>query len=114
MTHHSYRSAYPTGDGTRHISDISVSDSGRIIVSSAADAGDDGPFDSAVSDAGRVILSQDGRVKVTLTPSPVVLGAFPQYKIEAVECLPGSTDALLGTDDENHGGYVRTMPFCRG
>ncbi|MEU9878121.1 hypothetical protein [Streptomyces phaeochromogenes] len=89
-----------------------MTDSGRIIASSAAYAGDDGPFDSAVSDAGRMSLSAAGRVRVTLAASSSVLGTFPEYKIEAVECLPGSTDALLATDDENLGGYVRTMPFC--
>ncbi|MEU8787746.1 hypothetical protein [Streptomyces sp. NPDC048637] len=112
VTHRAYRAAYPTDGGTRHLSDISVTSSGRIIASSAADAGDDGPFDSAVSDAGRVTVSAAGRVRVTLAASPTVLGRFPQYKIEGVECLPGSADALLGTDDENLGGYVRTMPFC--
>ena len=112
VTRRSYVASYPTGEGTRHISDISVTGSGRIIVSSAADAGDDGPFDSAVSDAGRVTVSAAGRVRVTLAASPVVLGTYPQYKIEAVECLPGSSDALLGTDDENLGGYVRTAPLC--
>ncbi|MFD7898869.1 hypothetical protein [Streptomyces sp. NPDC059743] len=112
VTRRVYRAAYPVGDGTRHISDISVTGSGRIIVSSAADAGDDGPFDSAVSDAGRVAVSAAGRVRVTLAASPVLLGTFPRYKIEGVECLPGSADAFLGTDDENLGGYVRTMPFC--
>lgn len=112
VTRRDYLAAYPTDDGTRHISDISVTDSGRIIASSAADAGDDGPFDSAVSDTGRVSVSAAGRVRVTLAASPSVLGTFPEYKIEAVECLPGSTDALLGTDDENLGGHVRTMPFC--
>ncbi|WP_326763777.1 hypothetical protein OG978_03730 [Streptomyces sp. NBC_01591] len=112
VTRRAYLAAYPTGEGTRHISDISVTGSGRIIVSSAADAGDDGPFDSAVSDAGRVAVSAAGRVRVTLAAHPTVLGTFPRYKVEAVECLPGSADALLGTDDENLGGYVRTMPFC--
>ncbi|WP_274564930.1 hypothetical protein [Streptomyces spiramyceticus] len=112
VTRRAYRAAYPTDDGTRHISDISVTGSGRIVVSSAADAGDDGPFDSAVSDAGRVSVSAAGRVRVTLAASPTVLGSFPRYKIEGVECLPGSAEALLGTDDENLGGYVRTMPFC--
>ncbi|MGW7709750.1 hypothetical protein [Streptomyces sp. NPDC054771] len=111
-TRRAYLAAYPTGEGTRHISDISVTDSGRIIVSSASDAGDDGPFDSAVSDVGRVTVSDAGRVRVTLAAHPAVLGTFPGYKIEAVECLPGTSDALLGTDDENLGGYVRAMPFC--
>ncbi|MCX4734303.1 hypothetical protein [Streptomyces sp. NBC_01363] len=112
VTRRAYLSAYPTGEGARHISDISVTGSGRIIVSSASDAGDDGPFDSAVSDAGRVTVSAAGQVRITLAAHPAVLGTFPRYKIEAVECLPGSADALLGTDDENLGGYVRAMPFC--
>ncbi|WP_407560086.1 hypothetical protein [Streptomyces sp. 184] len=112
VTRRAYLAPYPTDDGTRHISDITVTDSGRILASSAADAGDDGPFDSAVSDAGRVTVAANGRVRVTLAASPNVLGKFPGYKIEAVECLPGSADAFLGTDDENLGGYVRTMPLC--
>ncbi|MFD5510469.1 hypothetical protein ACFWIB_22160 [Streptomyces sp. NPDC127051] len=112
VTRRAYRAMSPNDAATRHISDISVTDSGRIIVSSAADAGDDGPFDSAVSEAGRVTVPATGRVRVTLAASSAVLERFPQYKIEGVECLPGSTDALLGTDDENFGGYVRTMPFC--
>ncbi|GAA2651186.1 hypothetical protein GCM10010400_03080 [Streptomyces aculeolatus] len=112
VTHRPYRSTYPVDDGTRHISDISVTASGRILAGSASDAGDDGPFDSAVSDAGRVTVAQNGRVRITLAPSPRVLGTFPGYKIEAVECRPGSADAFLGTDDENAGGYVRAMPLC--
>ncbi|MFE4829541.1 hypothetical protein [Streptomyces sp. NPDC056672] len=64
-------------------------------------------------DAGRVAVSAAGRVRVTLAASPTLLGTFPRYKIEGVECLPESADALLGTDDENLGGYPRTMPFCR-
>ncbi|MEV7276127.1 hypothetical protein [Streptomyces sp. NPDC093111] len=112
VSRRSYVSTYPPGDGTRHISDITVTPSGRILVGSAADAGDDGPFDSAVSEAGRVTVSAAGSVRVTLAASPTVLGTFPGYKIEAVECLPGTGDALLGTDDENAGGFVRTAPYC--
>ncbi len=112
VTRRAFRAAYPAEDGARHISDIAVTGSGRILVSSAADAGDDGPFDSAVSDAGRVTVSEAGRVRVTPAAPASVLGTFPQYKTEAVECLPGSAEALLGTDDENRGGYVRTMSLC--
>ncbi|MET9606500.1 hypothetical protein ABZZ17_15695 [Streptomyces sp. NPDC006512] len=112
VTRRPYRAPYPTEDGTRHVSDLSVTGSGRIIVSSAADAGDDGPFDSAVSDAGRVTVSAAGTVRVTLTASARLLATFPQYKVEAVECLPGADGTLLGTDDENLGGYVRTQSFC--
>ncbi|MFD3518854.1 hypothetical protein [Streptomyces sp. NPDC058653] len=112
VTRRAYRAAYPTDERTRHISDISVTDSGRILLSSASDEGDDGPFDSAVSDAGRVTVSTAGRVRIALAQTPAVLGTFPEFKIEGVECLPGSGEAFLGTDDENRGGYVRTMPYC--
>lgn len=112
VTRRAYTSPYPQSDGTRHISDLAVTDSGRILAGSASDAGDDGPFDSAVSAIGEVTLSATGRVRVALAPTPTVLGTFPGYKVEAVECLPGSGDALLGTDDENRGGHVRTAPYC--
>ncbi|WP_370412813.1 hypothetical protein [Streptomyces fradiae] len=112
VTRRAYTSSYPQGDGTRHISDLTVTDSGRILAGSASDAGDDGPFDSAVSDIGQLSLSATGRVRVALAPTPTLLGTFPGYKVEAVECLPGTGDALLGTDDENQGGYVRTAPYC--
>ncbi|MFE4668106.1 hypothetical protein ACFRI7_33830 [Streptomyces sp. NPDC056716] len=112
VTRRAYRAAYPTDAATRHLSDISLTGSGRIIAGSASDAGDNGPFDSAVSDAGRVTVSADGGVQVALAPFPTVLGTFPQYKVEGVECLPGSADAVLGTDDENRGGYVRDVPLC--
>ncbi|MET4926398.1 hypothetical protein P3L51_29285 [Streptomyces sp. PSRA5] len=112
VTRRAYRATYPTGDAVRHISDISVTDSGRIIASSAADAGDDGPFDSALSDVGRVSVSAAGRVRVALAAAPSVLGTFPGYKIEGLECLPGSGEALVGTDDENLGGFMRTVAVC--
>ncbi|GHI83352.1 hypothetical protein Sxan_07160 [Streptomyces xanthophaeus] len=43
VTRRSYRAPHPTEAGTRHISGIAVTASGRILVGSAADAGDDGP-----------------------------------------------------------------------
>ncbi|MFE5022232.1 hypothetical protein ACFRAO_02590 [Streptomyces sp. NPDC056656] len=107
----SFRAPYPTGD-VRHVSDISVTDDGRMLVSSASDAGDDGPFDSAVSAAGRVRISESGAVRLTVSTSPAVLGKFTGFKVEALECVPGSRDAVLGTDDENKGGSVRTAALC--
>ncbi|GGY30935.1 hypothetical protein [Streptomyces omiyaensis] len=111
VTKRALTAPHPTGAGVHHVSDLSVTDSGRILVGSAADAGDDGPFDSAVTDAGQVVLTGSGRVRISLTARPVPLGTFPGRKVEAVECLPGG-DALLGTDDENRGGQVRTAPYC--
>lgn len=105
------RAPYPKGD-VRHASDIEVTKSGRILVSSAADAGDDGPFDSAVSDAGRLTVSSVGTVRLSVADSPKVLDRFDGYKIEALHCLPGSDLAALGTDDENAGGSLTTRRLC--
>ncbi|MEJ1196372.1 MULTISPECIES: hypothetical protein [unclassified Streptomyces] len=106
-----YRAPYPTGD-VRHASDISVTDSGRLLIASASDEGDDGPFDSAVNDAGSVSLDRSGRVRLTVAKSPEVLRKFKGHKVEAVHCVPGSGAAVLGTDDENAGGAVRTARIC--
>ncbi|MFF7234501.1 hypothetical protein [Streptomyces sioyaensis] len=112
VTRKSYQAAYPTDGATRHVSDISVTESGKVTVSSAADAGDDGPFDSVVSQAGTVTVTATGKVRLVLAATPIVIGKFPQHKVEGLECLPGSSEALLGTDDENLGGYLRTASLC--
>ncbi|MEV0253715.1 hypothetical protein AB0H82_05480 [Streptomyces sp. NPDC050732] len=105
------RAPFPTGE-VRHASDISVTAAGRLRISSASDAGDDGPFDSAVMDAGTVSVSRSGKVRLTVAESPDVLRKFEGHKIEAVECVPGSRTAVLGTDDENAGGYVNSAAVC--
>ncbi|MFG2648530.1 hypothetical protein [Streptomyces sp. NPDC048436] len=108
-----FRASYPGGD-VRHASDIDVTKSGRLLVSSASDAGDDGPFNSAVTDAGELTVSSAGKVRLTLDKSPELLKKFKGRKIEALHCVPGSTSgsAALGTDDENAGGAVTTSRLC--
>ncbi|MET7358267.1 hypothetical protein ABZS76_07415 [Streptomyces sp. NPDC005562] len=105
------RAPYPTG-AVRHASDISVTDSGRLLVSSASDVGDDGPFDSAVMDAGTLSVNRSGKIRLSVAKHPDVLRKFKGHKIEAVECAPGSGPAVLGTDDENAGGYVNSADLC--
>lgn len=105
------RAPYPKGN-VRHASDIEVTKSGRLLVSSASDAGDDGPFDSAVSDAGKLTVSSAGKVRLSVDRSPELLGTFEGYKIEALHCVPGSDLAVLGTDDENAGGSLTTRRLC--
>ncbi|MEV5977361.1 hypothetical protein [Streptomyces sp. NPDC052114] len=106
-----FRAPYPTGD-VRHASDLSVTDAGRLLVGAASDAGDDGPFDSAVLDAGKVSVSRSGGVRLSVDTSPDVLATFKGHKIEAVECVPGTRTAVLGTDDENGGGSVNSAAVC--
>ncbi|MEV4340378.1 hypothetical protein [Streptomyces sp. NPDC049590] len=107
-----YRAPYPAQD-VRHASDVAVTDSGRLLIASASDEGDDGPFDSAVTDAGSVTLDRAGRVRLTVARSPERLRKFKGHKVEAVDCVPGSGTAVLGTDDENAGGALTTARICR-
>ncbi|WPO70453.1 MULTISPECIES: hypothetical protein [unclassified Streptomyces] len=106
-----YRAPYPAGP-VRHASDISITASGRLLIGSASDPGDDGPFDSAVSDAGTVSVTRTGKVRLSVSKSPALLRKFEGRKIEAVECVPNSRTALLGTDDENTGGAVGSAKLC--
>ncbi|RZQ60159.1 hypothetical protein [Amycolatopsis suaedae] len=88
----------------RHISDLDVTANGRLVVSSASDPGDDGPFASAVHVIGQLA---DGP-EVTLLDKPRTMATYPGRKIEALTLLGRSGDSmLLGTDDENLGGWVR-------
>ncbi|TJZ54709.1 hypothetical protein FCH28_15485 [Streptomyces piniterrae] len=100
---------YPADD-VRHISDVKLSATGALTVSSASDPGDDGPYDSALYHAGRI--SVGGEVRLHVADGPRRLGTFPRHKIEALACLPGSREGILGTDDENDGGSIAAAEFC--
>lgn len=106
---------YPT-DEVRHISDVQLSATGALTVSSASDPGDDGPYDSALYQAGRVSVGSGVRLHVP--DAPRRLATFPGYKIEALACGPRagkgrSGKGILGTDDENGGGSITAAEFCR-
>ncbi|MFF8830122.1 hypothetical protein [Streptomyces sp. NPDC015131] len=107
-----FRVPYPAAD-VRHVSDVEVSPSGRVTVSSASDPGDDGPYDSALYDAGRVAAGPGDRVRLTAGRAPRRLATFPGHKIEALACLPGSRAGVVGTDDENAGGSLAATDACR-
>ncbi|MEV0698810.1 hypothetical protein AB0I53_12955 [Saccharopolyspora sp. NPDC050389] len=96
-----FRAPYPTKD-VRHVSDLKLREDGRIVVSSASDSGDDGPFDSAVFAAGTLAFD-GGALRLTIDQDPQRLGEFPGHKIEALNETGG---LLLGSDDENAGSSV--------
>jgi len=98
---------WPTGP-VRHVSDAAVVD-GHIIVTSASDPGNNGPFNSAVYDVGTLSLSQS-RVSFNLH-TPTELGRFPGHKIEGLACASNVAD-LVGSDDENLGGSVAAAEVC--
>ncbi|MFH8344789.1 hypothetical protein [Streptomyces sp. NPDC018045] len=103
-----FRAPYPAAH-VRHVSDLKVGASGALSVSSASDPGDDGPFDSALYDAGTVSADRRGTVRLSVRKDPKPLGRYVGHKIEALACLPHSRQGVLGTDDENAGGALRTV-----
>ncbi len=98
-----FRAPFPTAH-VRHASDLKVFGDGRIVVSSASDPGDDGPFESAIYVAGTVRLDGDA-LRLTTERAPKKLAEFPSHKVEALTAYDHGL--LLGTDDENAGGSLR-------
>ncbi|MFN6482837.1 MULTISPECIES: hypothetical protein [unclassified Nostoc] len=96
---------FPSGN-VRHISDIKVDPVGIVYITSASDAGDDGPFQSAVYVAG--YLGFRGNKIVWQQNSQLVpLYRSNYHKIEGMELIPGAEGGVIvGTDDENFGSYV--------
>ncbi|MBD2678326.1 MULTISPECIES: hypothetical protein [Nostoc] len=96
---------FPEGN-VRHISDLKVDSSGIVYITSASDAGDDGPFQSAVYVAGYLRLSGNF-ISWRSHPQFVPLYRSYYHKIEAMELIPGAQGGVIvGTDDENLGSYV--------
>jgi len=90
----------------RHVSDLKVDSAGVAFISSAADNGDDGPFDSAVYVAGAFAL-QNQQIAFQQNSQLVPLYRFKYHKVEAIELVPGQMGGVIvGTDDENMGGSV--------
>ncbi|MBH8565281.1 hypothetical protein I8748_24380 [Nostoc sp. CENA67] len=96
---------FPSGN-VRHISDIKVDSVGIVYMSSANDAGDDGPFQSALYVAGYLGL-YGNRIVWRQNPQFVPLYRSDFHKIEGIELIPGNEGGVIvGTDDENFGAYV--------
>ncbi|GAA4831950.1 hypothetical protein [Saccharopolyspora rosea] len=100
-----FRAPFPTAD-VRHVSDLQVRPDGAVLVSSASDPGDDGPFQSALYVAGRVVRDGD-EVSVAADHEPRELARFDGHKVEGITGL--GDGVLVGSDDENLGGSVRVV-----
>ncbi|MFJ3098610.1 hypothetical protein [Streptomyces hydrogenans] len=105
------RAPYPALD-VRHASDLTITATGELLMSSASDPGDEGPFDSAVYRAGHVGLDDAGTVRLTLAEAPRTRATFEGHKVEALACVPGTRQAAIGTDDEANGGALLTAALC--
>ncbi|MEH2385282.1 MAG: hypothetical protein V7K14_05730 [Nostoc sp.] len=96
---------FPSGN-VRHISDIKVDSVGIVYITSASDAGDDGPFQSAVYVAGYLGL-RGNKIAWQQNPQFVPFYRSNYHKIEGIELVPGAEGGVVvGTDDENLGSYV--------
>jgi hypothetical protein len=96
---------FPSGN-VRHISDIKVDPAGIVYITSASDAGDDGPFQSAVYVAGYLGL-RGNKIAWRQNSQLVPLYRSDYHKIEGIELVPGAEGGVIvGTDDENLGSYV--------
>jgi len=93
----------------RHISDITVTPAQQIIISSAIDGGNDGPFASIVYEIGTIGSDPDTQAPtVSLYENFISLASSDRYKIEAITLDPlrVSPALILGTDDENLGSMI--------
>lgn len=101
-----FRAPWPAEETVRHISDLRLDPTGTIIVTSAKDPGNNGPFDSALYPAGKVEL-QNGSPVLKMNGAPIRLRTDYGHKVEALEFVPGSISGLiLGCDDEHGGGAI--------
>lgn len=100
----SVRVPWPTTN-TRHISEMKVDETGVLLIAAASDPGDEGPFSSAIYLAGIFRPGAKG-FDFRLHPRMLRLRTIPDHKIEALELVPGLGGIMLGTDDENFGGWV--------
>lgn len=89
----------------RHISEMKIDETGTTFIAAASDPGDDGPFQSAIYLAGVFHYEKDGFVFL-LHPKMLRIRSIFDHKIEAMELVPGDGGVILGTDDENFGGWV--------
>lgn len=97
------------GKNTRHISDLRVATDGALLVASAADPGNDGPFRSAVWIAGQLRV-ENGEVLFSAAPRPRRLCGVTGHKIEGIDFIPGTRRLALAADDENQGGAICVEP----
>lgn len=101
---------YPTSHA-RQVSSMTISD-GRVLVSSASDPGNEGPFSSGVFDVGTIPrIWKSGKPALKLA-TPVEIGRYDGHKVEGIAC--GHGVGILGSDDEKLGGAVRTADICPG
>ncbi len=107
---------FNTPDSTpniRHISDMIISSSKNIYISSAFDPNqDNGPFKSSVWKIGKVELNQNNLPSINLATKPEAIAKIDGFKVEslAIRLIENQPQEIfIGTDDENYGGVIRLL-----
>jgi len=104
------RPTWSSDGDSRLISDLKVADDGAIYTSSAFDGGNNGPFSSVLYNLG--VFEKSSEIDFSQTPFQPRTPTFAKgvgKKVEALEFLNGinaDDGFLLGSDDENLGGFV--------
>lgn len=98
------KAPWPT-EQTRHISDLRILPNGTVLVASASDPGNAGPFAGAIYAAASVTPAADRPTLLAAEPATRLFTT--SRKIEALELLPGAAGGMvLGSDDEDLGAAV--------
>jgi hypothetical protein len=95
---------WPTAGDVRHIAEICIDENDGVIVSSASDSGDSGPFACALYRIGKISVSDKGEPSIAFEPKPIELYRTEQYKIEGV--VPVAGGFAVASDDENNGSFA--------
>jgi len=98
---------WPT-EHVRHISDLKIAENGDCWVSASSDPGDDGPFSSAIYRIGKFKFENNQvSFKHIVNSRPVF--KFKTRKVEGIALVENGI--IVATDDENFGGYIKTVYF---
>ena len=98
---------WPT-EHVRHIADLKINEMGDCWVSSTSDPGDDGPFSSALYNLGRFQI-EDNQINFYQVLNRRPAFKFETHKVEGFDFIENGI--ITATDDENFGGYIRTVYF---
>ena len=98
---------WPT-EHVRHIADLKINEMGDCWVSSTSDPGDDGPFSSALYNLGRFQI-EDNQINFYQVLNRIPPFKFETHKVEGFDFIENGI--INATDDENFGGYIRTVYF---
>jgi hypothetical protein len=108
-----FRSPFGSGENIRPISDLAVDNQGNIYISSAYDPDSAGAFRSAVYCIGNITDENT----LFIASNPQKIGEIDGAKVEAVttrKSPQGKIEVFFGTDDENYGGFMRSLVLDTG